>query len=127
LDEQDEYFSLDGFTPMKRMKVIHYFADKFWKIFYEVFNPSDCTDLTSLGLVIRPCFSGDCVNIFSNNIEKGRQKITEVSRNTTNILDRLILGFDNIRHDMSDIISTYGGMDDAIVRYDMNVCPKHEM
>jgi hypothetical protein len=126
LDEQDEYFSLDGFTPMTRMKVLLIFADKFWKIFCDVFNPSDIADQNTLGLVIRPSFSDDCLETFDNNKEKWKQKYIEVSRNTTNILDRMILGFDNIRHEMSDVRHTYGGMEDAVVRYDMNLCPKND-
>jgi hypothetical protein len=126
LDEQDEYFSLDGYEPMKRVKVMFAFPDKFWKIFYEIFPPYDISDNNSLGIVVRPSFSDDCRMLFDTNIVKGEKKVIAVSRNTKNIMDRMILGFDNIRHEMLGDNPPRPGMEDVVVRYDINLCYKNE-
>lgn len=100
LDEQDEFLSVDGYAPLKRLKVLCTFPDMFWKIFHEVFPPYDLRSEMSLGLLISPDFNDDCKHIFDMNIEKGKNKFIAISRTTSNILDRMILGYDNINHDV---------------------------
>jgi hypothetical protein len=100
LDEQDEFLSVDGYAPLKRMKIFKSFPDMFWKIFHEVFPPYDLRSEMSLGLLIRPEFNDECKQIFDMNIEKGKKKFVNISRTTSNILDRMILGYDNINHNV---------------------------
>lgn len=116
LDQQDDFLSVDGFSPLKRMKVFSTFPDMFWKIFHEVFPPYDLRSEMSLGLLIRPTFSDDCKQTFDLNMDKGKKKFVNVSRTTYNILDRMILGYDNFNH---DVIGTFGivpfGTDHAVL------------
>jgi hypothetical protein len=100
LDEQDDFLSVDGYAPLKRMKVFNTFPGMFWKIFSKIFPPYDMTNGASLGLLINPKFDEDCMSTFNENIDKGMRKFINISRSTKNILDRMILGFDNIHHDV---------------------------
>jgi hypothetical protein len=116
LDEQDDFLTVDGYAPLKRLKVLDAFPDMFWKIFYAVFPPYDITCDRSLGLVMRPSFNGETIKIFDNNMEKGRRKFINVSRSTMNILDRMILGYDNIHHDIPGTFNTNPfGTDPAVL------------
>jgi hypothetical protein len=119
LDEQDDFLSLDGYTPLKRIKVLNAFPDMFWKIFAEVFPPYDIHSDMSLGLLIRPTFNEECKHIFDGNMEKGKKKYINISRSTKNILDRMILGFDNIHHDVVGSVGTYPFGTDPAVLYDI--------
>lgn len=100
LDEQDDFLSVDGFPPMKRMKVFNMFPEMFWKIFSNIFPPYNVSCDASLGLMIRPGFDDGCMKYFDENLEKGMRKFINISRGTKNILDRMILGYDNIHHDV---------------------------
>jgi hypothetical protein len=107
LDEIDDFLSVDGYAPLKRMKVFDSFPDLFWKIFIEIFPPYELSDESSLGLMMRPNFNEECKNIFDSNIDKGRRKFINISRITKNILDRMILGYDNIDHDVDQSSVTF--------------------
>lgn len=100
-DEQDDFLSVDGYAPLKRMKVFNMFPNLFWNIFREVFPPYDLRSDMSLGLLIRPEFHDDCKTIFDTDLEKGRKKFISISMTTNNILDRMILGYDNCHHDVN--------------------------
>lgn len=104
LDEQDNFLLVDGCTPLKRVKVLINFPGMFWKIFHTIFPPYDIQCDLSLGLIMRPSFDEECIKIFDSNIEKGRRKFVNVSRSTMNILDRMILGYDNIHHDIPGML-----------------------
>lgn len=95
LDEQDDFLSVDGYAPLKRMKVFNMFPDMFWKIFSAIFPPYDIKSDVSLGLLIHPKFDDECMTFFNENMKKGVRKFINISRTTKNILDRMILGFDN--------------------------------
>lgn len=116
-DELDEFMSIDGYAPLKRMKVMKVFADKFWKLFQEIFPPYGLSSETSLSLIIRPGFNDETKALFDSNFEKGKMKLMEVSQSTKNILDRLILGFDNIQH---GIVGERNSSPTVVIRYDIN-------
>lgn len=109
-DEQDDFLSVDGYAPLKRMKLLNMFPDLFWKIFREVFPPYDLRSDMLLGLLICPEFHDDCKTIFDTDLEIGRRKFINISMTTNNILDRMILGYDNTHHDVigSSIIVPFG-------------------
>jgi hypothetical protein len=119
LDEQDDFLSVDGYAPLKRIKVFNMFPEMFWKIFCEIFPPYDLQGDMSLGLLIRPEFNDECKDIFDTNVEKGRKKFINVSRTTKNILDRMILGFDNIHHDVNGSSGPFPFGTDPAVLYDI--------
>ena len=77
-------------------------------------------DTTCLAVVVRPEFNDECKRLFNANIEKSRNKLIKLSQSTGSIVDRLILGFDNIKHDMTvhHPPSPFG--DGGIIRHDLN-------
>jgi hypothetical protein len=119
LDEQDDFLSVDGYSPLKRMKVFTTFPEMFWKIFHDIFPPYDLRSEMLLGLLIRPNFSDDCKQLFDLNMEKGKKKFVNVSRRTYNILDRMILGYDNINHDVVGTICIVPFGTDPAVLHDI--------
>jgi hypothetical protein len=117
LDEQDDFLSVDGYAPLKRIKVLNMFPGMFWKIFCKVFPPYDISSDTTLALLINPTFDDECKSMFQENKEKGKRKFINVSRSTKNILDRMILGFDNIHHDIpGSIIQSPFGTDPDVLQ-----------
>jgi hypothetical protein len=119
LDEIDDFLSVDGYAPLKRMKVFDSFPDLFWKIFIEIFPPYKLSDESLLGLMMRPNFNEECKSIFDSNIDKSSRKFINISRVTKNILDQMILGYDNIDHDVVQSSVTFPLTTDNAVLQDI--------